>query len=170
MGIRGTHRAGHRRSHPAGLAHVARGLRRWGGKDTVCTNHSKKAMYLTGEPGDGTLDLLFHEDLKVGSYVDLVEYTHRRHKNIGIIADNAGALTGKTIRYYISGTNGTVEMVHIPLYTPQLNPIEIEWREIKAVTADTFFRGLDKMRDAIIHMFRNREIPIVKLFEWLLFS
>ena len=60
-------------------------------------------------------------------------------------------------------------MVHIPPHTPQLNPIEIEWREIRAAIADIFFGSLDKMRDAIMVWFHNREIPIVKLFEWLLF-
>ncbi|MCE2509149.1 MAG: hypothetical protein J4G04_07650, partial [Nitrosopumilaceae archaeon] len=62
-----------------------RGLRRRGGRDTVRTNHSKKAMRLVGAPGDGTLDLQFHEDLKAGSHVDLVECARRRHKKIGII-------------------------------------------------------------------------------------
>lgn len=49
-----------------------------------------------------------------------------------------------------------------------LAAIEIEWREIKAAIADTFFGGLDKMRDAIIRMLYNKEIPIVRLFDWLL--
>ena len=101
-----------------------RGLRRRGGKDTVRTNHSKKAIHLIGALGDGALDLQFHEDLKAGSHVDLVEYARRRHMKIGIIADNAGALTGKTMRDYVSGTNGDVEMVHIPPHTPQLNHME----------------------------------------------
>ena len=40
-----------------------RGLRRRGGKSVVRTNHSKKAIYLIGALGDGTLDLQFHENL-----------------------------------------------------------------------------------------------------------
>ena len=84
------------------------------------------------------------------------------------IADNAGALTGKTMSEYIAGTDGAVEMVHIPSHTPQLNPIETEWREIRAAIADIFFGDPDRMRDAIIRMFHNGEIPIVKLFDWLL--
>ena len=52
--------------------------------------------------------------------------------------------------------------------TPQFNPIETEWREIKAAIADIFFDGLDRMRDAIRRMIRNGEIPIVKMFGWLL--
>ena len=69
---------------------------------------------------------------------------------------------------YIAGTNGAVEMAHIPPHTPQLNPIEMEWREIRAAIAGIFFGGLDRMRDAIIHMLHNGEMPIVKLFDWLL--
>ena len=145
-----------------------RGLRRRGGKATVRTNHSKKAIHLIGALGDGTLDLQFHGDLKAGSYTSLVEYARRRHEKVGIIADNAGAITGKAMRDYVSGTEGAVEIIHIPPRTPQLNPIEIQWREIRAAIADVFFGGLDKMRDAIIRMFHSKEIAIVKLFEWLL--
>ena len=69
---------------------------------------------------------------------------------------------------YIARMDGAVEMVHIPPHTPQLNPIEIEWREIRAAIADIFFGGLDRMLDAIIRMFHNGEMSIVRLFDWLL--
>ena len=69
---------------------------------------------------------------------------------------------------YIARTDGAVEMAHIPPHTPQLSPIEMEWREIRAAIADIFFGGLDRMRDAIIRMFHNGEIPIVKMFDWRL--
>ena len=134
-------------------------------KNVVRTNHSKKSIHLIGALGDGTLDLQFHDNLKADSYAALVEYTRRRYKKVGNLADNAGALTGKTMSKYIASTNGAVEMVHIPSHTPQLNPIETEWREIRAAIADIFFGGLDKMRDAIIRMLRNREMSIVKLFD-----
>ena len=145
-----------------------RGLRRRGGRDAVRTNYSKRANHLIGALGDGTLDVQFHENLTADSYVSLLEYARRRHKKIGVVVDNAGALTGKAMREYIAGTNGDVEMVHIPPHTPQLNPIEMQWREIKAAIAGIFFGGLDKMRDAIMEWLHNKEIPIVKLFDWLL--
>ena len=145
-----------------------RGLRRRGGKNVVHTNYSKKAIHLIGAPGDGTPDLQFHGDLKADSCVDLVEYVRRRHENVGIMGDNAGALTGSVMREYPAGTDGAVEMIHIPSHSPQLNPIEIQWREIRAAMADIFFGGLDKMRDAIIRMFHNKEIQMVKMFDWLL--
>ena len=51
---------------------------------------------------------------------------------VGIIADNAGALTGREMRKCLDYAGGDVEMLHLPPHTPQLNPIEVEWREIKA--------------------------------------
>lgn len=145
-----------------------RGLRRRGGSDTVKTNYSKKPLHLIGTLGDGTLDMQFHEGLKADNYIELIEYARRRHGKIGIIADNASAITGTAMADYIYSTDGEVEMVNILPHTPQLNPIEIQWREIKAALADLFFGGLGKMRDAIIRMFQNKEIAIVKMFDWLL--
>ena len=123
---------------------------------------------MIGALGDGTLDLQFHDDLSADSYVDLVEHLHRRYQKVGIIADNAGALTGKDMRACLEDAGGDVEILHLPPHTPQLNPIKVEWREIKAAIADIFFDGPDRMRDAIRRMIRNGEIPIVKMFDWLL--
>ena len=94
----------------------------------------------------------------------LAEYARRRHWKVGIIADNAGALTGRDMSEYVAGTNGAVEIIHIPPHTPQLNPIETEWREIKAAIADIFFGGLDKMRDAIIRML-HKHLSLIHISE-----
>ena len=145
-----------------------RGIRRRGGRETVPVNHSKQSIHMIGALGDGTLDLQFHDDLSAGSYVDLVKHLHRRYGKVGIIADNASALTGRDMRKCLDDAGGDVEILHLPPRTPQLNPIEVEWREIKAAIADIFFDGLDRMRDAIRRMIRNGEIPIVKMFDWLL--
>lgn len=87
---------------------------------------------------------------------------------MGIVADNASALTGKDMRKCLDDADGDVEILHLPARTPQLNPIEVEWREIKAAIASIFFDGLEKMRNAIRRMIRNGKIPIVKMFDWLL--
>ena len=59
------------------------------------------------------------------------------------------------MRKCLDDADGVVEILHLPHRTPQLNPIEVEWREIKAAVADIFFDGLDRMRDATRRMIRN---------------
>ncbi len=80
----------------------------------------------------------------------------------------AGALTGKTTNGHTAGTDGAVKMVHIPSHAPQLNPIETERHEIRVAIAGIILVGLGRTRDAIIRMLHNGEMPIVRLFDWLL--
>lgn len=72
------------------------------------------------------------------------------------------------MRACLDDMSGDVEILHLPPHTPQLNPLEIQWREIKAAIADILFGGLDKMRDTIRQMILNGEMPIVRMFDWLL--
>lgn len=45
-----------------------------------------------------------------------------------ILAGNAGALTGRDMHKYLADAGRDVEMLHLPHYPLQLNPIEIELR------------------------------------------
>ena len=113
------------------------------------------------------LELKFCNTLSAGSYIALLKHLHRRYGRVGVISDNASALTGKEMGKHLADTNRDMEILHLPPRTPQLNPTEIEWREIKTAIADIFFGDLDKIRDVMRQMTRNREMPIVKMFDWM---
>ena len=57
-----------------------------------------------------------------------------------------GGPQSREMEDYVMGTNGSVVRWFLPPYTPQQNPIEIQWREIKRAIADTFFGGFDKLQ------------------------
>ena len=145
-----------------------RGLRRRGGYETVSINYSKKSTHVFGALGKNTLKIDFPDGLSAEDYIEFQEDLVKTYGKVGIVADNAGALTCKAMKEHIAQTNGAVEMLHIPPHTPQLNPIEVQWREIKAAIADLFFGDMDKMQNTIKRMLDKKEIPIVKLFDWLL--
>ena len=145
-----------------------RGIRRRGVREMVPVNYSKQSIHMIGALGDGTPDLQFHDSLAAASRVELVKHLHRRYGKVGIMADDAGALTGGIVRRCLDDAGGDVEILRLPPHTPQLNPIEVEWREIKAAIFNILFGGLDRMRDAIRRMIRNGEMPMVRMFDWLL--
>ena len=145
-----------------------RGLRRRGGHDTVSVNYSKKTTHVFGALGDDTLDIHYPDGLKTKDYTKFIDGLVDTYGKVGIICDNAGSLTSKEMKDHIAKTNGAVEMLHIPPHPPQLNPIEIQWREIKVAIADLFFGSMDKMQKAIKEMLDRKEIPRVKLFDWML--
>ena len=90
------------------------GIRRRGGREVVSINYSNHMIVAFG---DGTLDLQFHDDLSASSYIWLLEHLIRRYRKVGIIADNASALTGKKMREFLDGTDGAVEILHLPPHT-----------------------------------------------------
>ena len=50
---------------------------------------------------------------------------------------------------YVESTGGDVELEFLPPYTPQLNPVETVWRDLKKRLAGRFFRSLDELKAAI---------------------
>ena len=40
-------------------------------------------------------------------------------------------------------------LIFLPAYTPQLNPIEMQWRDLKRLPAGQCFESLEDLRDAI---------------------
>ena len=144
-----------------------RGIRVKGGKDTVQINFSKKSIKIIGALGQGTLDIQFHQKTDAESVIALLEYLRYRYGKVFVILDNAGAHTGKQMNDYIKNTKGDVVLWFLPPRTPQHNPIEIQWSEIRRAVADIFFGGLDELQKRIRQLLHSGEVPIVKLFGYM---
>lgn len=48
-----------------------------------------------------------------------------------------------------------IELVFLPPYSPDLNPIEFIWKSVKRVVSATFVKGLDDMKDVIAAAFMD---------------
>ena len=145
-----------------------RGIRRRGGSDTVNINYSRQSIKIIGALGRDTLDMQFHENLATGNVVELLEEIRQKYANVFVIMDNAAAHKSMEMEDYIRGTNGSVVRWFLPPHTPQQNPIEIQWREIKRAVADTFFGGFDKLQERIEKMLDAGEVPRTGLFGYML--
>ena len=126
-----------------------RGLRAIGGKDTVQINFSKKSTKIIGALGQGTLDIQFYQKIDADSVIAFLEYLRCMYGRVLVILDNAGAHTSKQVKGYIESTKGDVVLWFLPPRTPQHNPIEIQWREIRRAVAGIFFGGLDELQKRI---------------------
>ena len=145
-----------------------RGIRRRCGHDTVKINHSKKSIKIIGALGRNTLDIQFHENLATGNIIELLEELRQKYVNVFVIMDNAVAHKSRDMEAYIRGTNGSVVRWFLPPHTPQHNPIEILWREIKRAIADTFFGGFDRLQERIRKILDSGEVPKTRLFRYML--
>ena len=48
-----------------------------------------------------------------------------------MVLDNASCHKSKAVMKYVESVGDDVELEFIPPYTPQLNPIETAWRDLK---------------------------------------
>ena len=159
----------------AGLADSpssALGIRPRGGRETGGVNFSTKTTKIMGALGAGTLDVQFHEKADAPAVIALLEYVRRKRGRIFVILDNASAHRSQAMADYVRSTGGEVVLWFLPVRTPQHNPIEVLWREIKReikrAIADIYFGGIDQTQMAIIRMIRRGEVAIVSLFRYML--
>ena len=120
-----------------------------------------------GALGQGTLDIQFYQKIDADSVIAFLEYLRCMYGRVLVILDNAGAHTSKQVKDYIESTKGDVVLWFLPPRTPQHNPIEIQWREIRRAVAGIFFGGLDKLQKRIRQLLHSGEVPIVKLFGYM---
>ena len=73
--------------------------------------------------------------------------------------------SGKVDRL-IESTDGDIVPVFLPPYTPQLNPIEVQWSVLKRLLAGRYFETVDDLRDAIVKIIQDEMKP-VKIMDYM---
>ena len=68
---------------------------------------------------------------------------------------------------YLAYVNGDIRLVFLPPYTPQLNPTEILWREIKRPLSCRYFELEEDLERAITEIVGGGELKDVKTMDYL---
>ena len=68
-----------------------------------------------------------------------------------MVLDNASCHKSKAIQKYVksAGDDIALEFLSLPPYTPQLNPVETAWRDLKRRLAGRHFRSTDELKHSI---------------------
>ena len=63
---------------------------------------------------------------------------------------------------------GDVVLWYLLSYTPQHNPIEMEWRELKRAIAGKYFDKFEEMHKTIKNLIKSGEVATVKLLWYMI--
>ena len=146
----------------------ARGIRPIGGHETVQTSFSKATTKALGALMEDELVLNFCDNANSDSVMELLEKLRQKYGRIFIICDNARAHKSKKIQEYLGRMRGEVVLWYLFSYTPQHNPIEIVWRELKRAIAGRYFDKFKEMRKTIRRLIKSGEVATVKLLWYML--
>ena len=66
-----------------------------------------------------------------------------------MVLDNVSYHKSKAIQKYVKSAGDDIAFEFLPPYTPQLNPIETAWRDLKRRLAGRYFKSTDELKHAI---------------------
>ena len=136
------------------------GWRRTGGKDTIQSSHSKKSVKMFGVLGEDGYRIRVADALNSDTFIDFLKWLLKTIPKFALILDNAGYHTSNKVSKFIESTNGRIKLIFLPPHTPQLNPIEIQWRVLKRLLACRYFETLEELKNAIEAIVQGEMKPV----------
>ena len=82
--------------------------------------------------------------------------------------DNLSAHKAVKVSRYIESTGGDVVLAYLPKYTPQLNPMEIQWRVLKNMTAQRCFNNAEELVKSIQILADTGQLLPVKQMDYMI--
>ena len=120
-----------------------------GGREQVRASFSRESVRIFGAMSQDELRIKIVESTNSETFREFLEEIRRDRPRLFMVLDNASYHKSKAVRAYVESVGGDVELEFLPPYTPQLNPVETVWRDLKRRLAGRFFRSLDELKAAI---------------------
>ena len=139
-----------------------------GGHETIPMSWSKKSVRLMGVLGDGWFHIAIVNSTNSETLKIFMDKVRESVGNVAVVLDNASPHKSQTMNKYERDSNGGVVRIFLPKYTPQLNPIEMLWRDLKRALAGNYFDSIDDLKATITGIVNNSELAPPKLMDYML--
>lgn len=73
-----------------------------------------------------------------------------RKRNLLLIWDGAAIHRSQAVKDLVSHKPGRVHLERLPAYSPELNPVELVWSQLKRSLANQVFTSLEQLQAAIL--------------------
>ena len=111
--------------------------------------------------------MLYQERFTTGLFVNFLRQLMVNQKHpVTLIVDGHPVHKGKKVQEYITSTKGKLKMYFLPPYSPELNPDEQVWNNVKAEIAKKVGKGAKEFTDRIrskMHAIQ-KNVPLVQSF------
>ncbi len=136
-----------------------------GQQPEILTYGGRQRQQLVGavEPLFGRVHVAFSDTLKSEQFQHFLEGLLARYpdaRKVLIVLDNARAHHSKYLEPFLEAHKDKLELLFLPPYSPDLNPMEWFWKFLrKQVTHNTFFDSFKKFQQALIKFIRKFKLP-----------
>jgi transposase len=145
--------------HPTHNSKPAYGWIRRGERKELPTNTGRQRLNLSGAIDIVSKRVFVREDKTLNSFSTIaflrdVEAAYPQARKIYVFCDNAKYYRNKDVQAYL-GTS-KIEMLFLPPYSPNLNPIERLWKFVNEhVLYNKYYKSFDDFREAVLGFLQN---------------
>ena len=139
-----------------------------GGRETIPMSWSKKSVRLMGVLGDGWFHMAIIDSANSDTLKSFLNKVREGVDALAVVMDNVSYHKSESMDKYESDSGGALVRIFLPKYTPQLNPIEILWRDLKRALAGSYFDSMDELKAAILEIVEGGELHPPKLMDYML--
>ena len=143
------------------------GWRQAKGRDEVHTGFSTKAIRLFGALGRDRIHVKAVERTNSETFMEFLKELRQEYGRLVILLDNTSYHRYRAVNEFVKSTCGEIKLACLPPYTPQLNPIEIQWRVLKEMLARKYFESTDGLVGAITDLIGSGQMRPVRLMKYL---
>ena len=143
------------------------GWRQAKSRDEVRTGFSTKAVRLFGALGRDRIHVKAVKRTNSETFVESLKELRQECGRPVIPLDNAPCHKHRAVNEFVKSTCGEIKLAHLPPYTPQLNPVEIQWRLLKEMLAGRYFEPTDGLVGAIADLIDSGQMRPVRLMKYL---
>ena len=134
---------------------------------TTPVSLSRKRFYSFGALYDGGFDCRFYAKADSYGFVDMLGHLHLKHGKIIVFLDNASYHKSKMVNDFVDSYDGDIVPACLPVYTPELNTTEGQWRLLRRATANVMYESTKVMKESIWTMLDRREVKITRMSGYL---
>ena len=117
---------------------------------------------------DGLLHHRYYERGNTDHMIEFVQSICEKYEKVMLVMDNASYHKSKRLMDHIKKYGGNIRIVYQPPYSPDLNPVEMVWKELKKYIANGIYRRTDDLTGAMDEMLRNGTVMLPSLPEYAL--
>lgn len=124
-------------------------------------NHAKKKIFGVINPLTGNSLHRITKKLSSDEFIAFMNSIKTSYKgyNVVLCADNFPAHKSQKVRDYLKDNVYWLELLLLPAYSPQFNPIEQLWKYMKyRVTHNTFYSKIEELGDSLENFFAEIKI------------
>ncbi len=143
------------------------GWRRAGGHDTVRIGFSKKSAKLIGSLGSDGYRIRAIDAINSETFIEFLQDLLKTYPKLILVMDNASCHRSKMVAEFVESTGGAIRLVFLPPYTPQLNPVEMQWGALKRLLSGRYFQSVERLKETVTSLVESGEMKPVRLMSYL---